>query len=724
MTASRAHRDLVVFDLRFGPDLDHKAVQAFLGALSGLLPQRRQQPFVALEVHARRRGILHRLVAPEPMRASIEAALAAHLPSVVYTATTYTNEVALDPGDEPLPLYPELLSGVEFTLTTRRPLLVDEHLGPRLLATLGDLGRDEVVVVQVIVSPAAGAPPPRARADGAPVDAVAAERRKYEHPLLVASLRIGALASTRPREIQLTGRAGAAWRSARAPGVSLARRRLRPGAAARRIRRLHVPRGRWPVLLNSAEAASLIGWPTGDSPLPGVDRRTSAPLPVPAALPTRGTIVGEGSHPRTRRTVALATTARRHGLIVTGPTGSGKSVLATRLAVGDVAKRGNSLVVIDPKDGELVDRICSQLPDERLDDVIVLDPTDDRPVGFDPLAGRGDDHELLVDRVLHLMHEIWGSNVGPRSDDILRHLLLTISAVDGLTMTEAPALLSDPAFRHRVLAAHQTPPGVREWWTWFDSLGEREAAAMVQAPLNKLRAFVSRRAVAAVLGQTAPALDIPTVLNSGSILLVRLPAGLLGEETTALLGAMILTQVTSAIAARASIEPSKRRPASLIIDEAATVLRFPAASIENLFATARGYGVSITALTQHLGQLSTSMRSTVMTNARSAVVFAPSHEDATVWSRHFGGRPSPADLQGLDAYHAVAALFAEGRTQAPTTIATLPLGPPLRDPEVVKALSRERHGVDREVIHESIRARREPPASEAGAPIGRRRRTR
>ena len=76
MTASRAHRDLVVFDLRFGPDLDHKAVQAFLGALSGLLPQRRQQPFVALEVHARRRGILHRLVAPEPMRASIEAALA------------------------------------------------------------------------------------------------------------------------------------------------------------------------------------------------------------------------------------------------------------------------------------------------------------------------------------------------------------------------------------------------------------------------------------------------------------------------------------------------------------------------------------------------------------------------------------------------------------------------------------------------------------------------
>ena len=66
-------------------------------------------------------------------------------------------------------------------------------------------------------------------------------------------------------------------------------------------------------------------------------------------------------------------------LHVLGPTGTGKSTLLLNLIVQDIAA-GRGVVVIDPK-GDLVEEVLRRVPEERADDVVVLDPADETAAG-------------------------------------------------------------------------------------------------------------------------------------------------------------------------------------------------------------------------------------------------------------------------------------------------------------------------------------------------------
>lgn len=726
--ARELRRSLVCLELRFPKDQDEAGIQAFLGSITGLLPPwwRRwwHTPFIATEVHADRAGTRHRLLVPRRFVRHVEAALAAHLPSVAYEREETFS-------------YPALNMAAEYRLTNaERSLAIDgAALSAGLLSSLHPLFDREGVVVQALFAPARPVAPARLATakereseyqldDGVVMtsEATTALKKKRSAPLLLATLRIGVQAPTPERRRALLRDAEATWHATRAPGTLLKRRLLAPMTVAQRITRVWRPINGWPALFNSEEASGLVGYPIKATSLPGVTLGASRPLPVPAVVPRFGTILGEGTHTRSRRPVGIDPVGRTHHSLVIGPTGSGKSVLLAHLAEHD-AVAGHALVVIDPKDGELVDAVAARLPSDRLDDVIVFDPTDDRPVGFDPLRSSRGDRELVVDRVLGLMVEIWRENLGPRSADILRHVLLTIAASPELTMTEAPRLMVDQSFRRRVLSTIDLGPEVRWWWEWADNLSAGEWSAMTGAPLNKLRAFVGRSPVANSIGQASPAIDFGRVLRDQQILLVRLPVGLLGDETTALLGAMLINQLWHAIAARAGLPRTARRPVSVIVDEVGMVLRFPASSIDTMLTQARGYGVGVTLAGQHLGQLPADLRAAALTNARTKVVFATGRDDAGVFARELGHGLTADDVMGIEAFQAIAAVYAGGRTQAPATIRTLPPETPLRPAAQVRQASRKRWGVDRTDIDAARRARVEVPVDDAEKPVGRKRRS-
>lgn len=725
--AVEMRRELVQMDLRFPVGLDEASVASFLGSISGLLPPwwRRwfHQPFVAIEIDADRSGVRHRLLVPRRFARSMTSALAAHLPGVSYEQTAIER--------------PALRRGAEYWLTNGdRSLDVEpEAMSARLLASLQPLGKDERIVIQFLVAPARPVAPARLATadererelrldDGVMVtsEAVSALRKKRSRPLVLACLRIGVTAPEPRREVTLLRGVEASWHATRAPGVMLKRRHLSGRTAANRLRSVWVPLNRWPALLNVDELAGIVGFPTGNTVLPGVDLAACPPMIVPSPVSRFGTVLGDGTHPRSRRPVALDARARLHHGLIVGPTGSGKSVLATHLAIADAAA-GHGLVVIDPKDGGLIDGIAGALPEDRLGDVIVLDPTESTVVGFNPLASTPASRELVVDRVLELMVSIWGRDlVGPRSADIIRHVLLTIAASETLRLTEAPRLIEDQAFRRRILKSTDVGFEVRSWWEWVDGLSAGEWVAMTAPVLNKLRAFVGRTPVANTLGQDTPGLDFAGVLRERQIVLVRLPVGLLGDETTALIGALLINQLWNAVAARAGIAPERRRPVSVIIDEVGTVLRFPGSSIETMLTQARGYGVGVTLAAQHLSQLPADVRTAALTNARTKVVFTCGRDDAGVFARELGNGLKPEHLMGIDAFHAIAAVYADGKTQTATTIRTRPPAEPLRDPEVVREASRRRWGVGREVIGEQRRARVETSSEAEAKPVGRRRR--
>ena len=86
-----------------------------------------------------------------------------------------------------------------------------------------------------------------------------------------------------------------------------------------------------------------------------------------------------------------------------------------------------------------------------MDDVVVIDPSDSCPVGFNPLAFPGyENPPLIADAVLSVLKELWADNWGVRIQDVLSAALLTLVEVNGASLLWLPAFLTDEQFRQRI----------------------------------------------------------------------------------------------------------------------------------------------------------------------------------------------------------------------------------------------------------------------------------
>jgi energy-coupling factor transporter ATP-binding protein EcfA2 len=599
-------------------------------------------------------------------------------------------------------------------------------LSAKLLTSLQPLDPGETVVVQWLVAPhqpvtPAGAPTTRFNFDGifpAPPspdgEAVAALRRKQALPLLLATGRIGVRAATAGSGHRWLRRVEAVWHETRAPGVHLQRRSLtnRHVAASLALRR--VPLSAWPATLNTEELTGFIGWPVGVVALPGLVLGGCRLVPASPLIPTAGTILADSTYPGDQRPLAIDTEARLRHVHVLGPTGTGKSTLLVQMVLADL-RNGRGVVLLDPK-GDLVTSVLERLPESRRADVIVLDPADtDQLVGLNPLrAANGTSAEVVVENLVGLFKSLYHYSWGPRLDDILRAALLTLAGSDGTTLCEVPLILTDPAYRRRLVGKLDDPIGLESFWGWYESLSDAERQVAVGPVLNKVRAFTMRPTVRAIIGQSAPALDIADVLASGKVLLCSLASGLLGEEAAALMGALIVAELWHATKARAGLSPEARRPVMAYLDEWQHFVHLPT-PMGSVLAEARGLSLGMTLAHQHLAQLSDEARH-ALANARSKVIFQLPADDARIMAKELGGVLSADDLQGLGAYEVACQLFAGGRVHAPATGRTRPLGPPTADPEAIRQRSRDRYGVPRAEVEWAIRDRQ---SGASQRPVGR-----
>ena len=277
---------------------------------------------------------------------------------------------------------------------------------------------------------------------------------------------------------------------------------------------------------------------------------------------------------------------------------------------------------------------------------------------------------------MSVFRRLYAAFWGPRTDDVMRAACLTLLHTPGVaTLADIPKLLTDPAYRARATTA-VTDPVLRGFWAWYDDLSDPAKAQAVAPLLNKLRAFLLRPFARAALAGGPADLDLATVLDHGGICLVRIPKGSLGEDTTRLIGSLVVAAVWQAATARARQPQPDRADASLVIDECHNFLHLPY-PIEDMLAEARGFRLSMTLAHQHLGQLSRDLREGIATNARSKIFFTAGPDDARDLARHTQPRLTEHDLAHLDAFHAAARLVNHGAHTPAFTLQTQPLPPPM-----------------------------------------------
>jgi len=507
-----------------------------------------------------------------------------------------------------------------------------------------------------------------------------------------AAAHLGARANGTPRQRELLGRLASAVRVAQGPGVQVGFRSANTAVFAK-AEDGRLPFWR-PLAINVGELKGLAGWPIGPTEALPVERIRSRLLPPSPAVPTIGRIVGEATYPSAQRPLALSAQDALQHLHVSGPTGVGKSTLLLNLIVQDMAA-GRSVVVVEPK-GDLVRDVLERVPEHRVDDVVVFDPTDTQPVGLNPLSTQGVANEVKTDQLLAVFKGLFGESWGPRLQDILTAGLLTLTKTPGMSLPALPLLFTDAGFRRQLIGRLNDPLGLGPFWAWFEELSPAERSFVLAPVMNKLRAFLLRDRLRRVIGQGQPRFDLRQLFTERKIVLVDANAGALGPESAGLLGSLVVSQLWQTALARGAVAPEKRHPVMVVIDEFQNYLHLPT-DLSDVLAQARGLGVGLTLAHQHLGQLPLDIKAAVLANARSRVVFTSGYDDASVLVRG-DDRLLPTDLVGLGKYEVYASLMAASQTTPYTSARTLAASPAIRNAAAVRARSRDQWGVPAGVI--------------------------
>ena len=593
-----------------------------------------------------------------------------------------------------------------------------EGSAARLLGVVCELRRGEAVLVQWQIGPwLARSPIPPASAkrqkqtiwniatSGEPErdsEQVTAARQKTAEHVFACVGRIAVAGVDGQRDHHLIAAAGGAMQLLRAPGVGVSRRAIPSWIAQRRLSRYRVPSINPPCRLTATELAGLIGWPIGNPRLPGVSYVASRALPMderclrPLSDHPGQRVLGESAYPsQAGQVVVLEPKAATRHLHVVGPTGVGKSTMLTHLILADIAA-GRSVIAIDPK-GDMVTEIIRRLDPAERERVVVLDPSDEAPVGFNPLSGG----VAGIDGVMHVIRSMWPD--GPRLSDVIHAALSTLAYNPGHTLAELPILLTDDGFRRplvaRAVAADRL--GLGTFWPWYESLSPDMRAQTLAPVMSRMRALLLRPALRAVLAQPHPRFDLNDIFTKRTSLLVRLPKGDLGAGGAELLGSLLVAQVWRLIQGRARIPAERRHPVNLVLDEFAEFLKIPM-ELPDVLVTARGLGVGLTMAHQHLGQLDGAVRAAVLANSGSRAVFRADFDDARVLAKRTGGLLAPEDLMGLEPFHAYASVMAGDAPTAYGSMRTRPLGPVTADPTAFLAANRQRFGTPRAETEERL----------------------
>ncbi len=386
----------------------------------------------------------------------------------------------------------------------------------------------------------------------------------------------------------------------------------------------------------------------------------------------------------------IKTEDRRKHVYIIGKTGVGKSTLIANMAIDDIRK-DRGVGIIDPH-GDLSETILDFIPKRRMNDVVYLEPFDtERPFSLNVLEIKNKQQkDLVASGIVSIFYKLYKDSWGPRLEYILRNVILTLLESPGATLVDILSLLSNAEYRKKVVRELRDPVLKDFWEKEYAKMPDRLKAEAISPIQNKVGQFVTSKMIRNIIGKTKSSIDLEQIMNEGKILILNLSQGKLGEDNTALLGAMLITQIQLAAMNRSFIKESDRKDFFLYVDE---FQNFATQSFIKILSEARKYRLSLTLANQYIEQLDEEVTRAIFGNVGTLMSFVVGARDAYVLTREYAEIYTENDLVSLGKFEAVLKLSIDGMTSAPFPVTTLPLPAMKNDnrDKIVK-LSKEKYG--------------------------------
>ena len=442
-----------------------------------------------------------------------------------------------------------------------------------------------------------------------------------------------------------------------------------------------------------------------------------------AAAERDTTILGKTNFRNRQVDFGIKTDDRRRHIYIMGKTGTGKTTLMENMIIDDILA-GRGVGLIDPH-GEFVDKILDFIPEERIDDIIYFNPADtEYPIAFNPLESVAGEHRHLVaSGVMGVFKKVWPDVWSARMEYILNNTLLALLEYPGSTLLGIMRMLSDREYRSKVVE-NLHDPVVKSFWTnefaRYTQRLETEAVAAIQ---NKVGQFVSNPLIRNVLGQPHSSIDLRKVMDQEKILVADLSKGRIGEDNSALLGAMLITKLQLAAMKRVDIPEAERKDFYLYIDE---FQNFSTESFVNVLSEARKYRLSLVLAHQYISQLGdykdSKVRDAIFGNVGTMILFRTGAEDAEFLEKEFAPTFEASDLVNLPNYSVYVRLMIDGVASKPFSAGTL--GPKTAPngsfADLIIENSRRHFGTPRSIVEKKIASEWSSEAGEIDKKVERR----
>jgi hypothetical protein len=342
-------------------------------------------------------------------------------------------------------------------------------------------------------------------------------------------------------------------------------------------------------------------------------------------------------------TIPIATTAggeevvfsredRERHVYIVGKSGTGKSTFLYNLAMSDIVA-GEGVAVIDPH-GDLALDILDAIPRSRINDVCYLDATDDeRPVGFNPATRIPPERRALAAAgIVSAFKHLWSDSWGPRLEHFLFHGIAALISRQHATLIDLPRVYTDDNFREVILRHVTDPETFRFWHEEYAGYTKSFRSEAVAPILNKAGQFTASPQLRLMLGQVAPRLDLAFAMNNRRIVIANLAKGAIGEQASNLLGSLLVSHLQLIAMERSSLAPHERVPFFVHVDEFQT---FSSDAFASLLSEARKFATHFALANQYTDQLPHPVRSAVIGNVGSLVVFRVGSRDAELLAPEF-----------------------------------------------------------------------------------------
>ncbi len=355
-------------------------------------------------------------------------------------------------------------------------------------------------------------------------------------------------------------------------------------------------------------------------------------------------LFGETNFRNKKVTFGIKMDDRRRHMYVIGKTGMGKSELLKNIAIQDI-QDGRGLAFLDPH-GDIIDDLLNYVPEERIKDVIYLNPADlEYPVAFNVMEHVSfDTRHLVADGMMAVFKKIWIDAWSARMEYILNNTILALLESEGSTLLGINRMLADKAYRNKVVA-EVTDPEVKAFWTQeFAKYTDKFASEATAAIQNKVGQFVSNSLIRNIVGQPKSSFNMRKAMDEQKIVLIDISKGRIGEDASRLLGALLITKIQLGAMSRVDIEPHERKDFVLVVDE---FQNFATGAFANILSEARKFNLSLMIAHQYVAQMEEPVRDAVFGNVGTIIAFRVGAEDAELLEKEFSPEFLATDIVNL-----------------------------------------------------------------------------